>query len=216
MTFRGIDIRETGDRLVFRAFVEDSNGALVATGTTSLYLYELQNDGTLKSYDFDDNTFKTTALTTETLALVHRQGNNATTNTGIWSENLTTLTGFTVGNIYLALVTNSNSAAADQVREWQFGSGQEDVAILGTVSDAGALVGDFDGNTDLSATNDFYDDCLILFVDGVNKGVSRRVTNYTGASRNFAFTGAANEADAPWTTVPANGDAFVIIGRIGD
>jgi len=81
MGFGGIDIRETGDRLVFRVHLTGDDGAVVAAGTTNLRLYELQSDGTLKSYDFNDNTFKTGALTTQNLALSHRTGNNGTVNT---------------------------------------------------------------------------------------------------------------------------------------
>jgi hypothetical protein len=121
MAFRGIDIRETGDRILFRALITDSDNAAVATGTAALYLYELQNDGTLKSYDFDDNTFKTTALTTGTLALTHRTGNNSTVNTGLWTAILATLTGFTAGNIYIVNVIHS--VEGQQSREFQFGSG---------------------------------------------------------------------------------------------
>lgn len=39
MGFRGIDIRQTGDRLIFRASLKNSGGAIVATGATSLYLF---------------------------------------------------------------------------------------------------------------------------------------------------------------------------------
>ena len=121
MAFRGIDVRETIDRLLFRALLQDSDGALLTSGTTTLKLYELQDDGTLESYDFNDNTFKTGALTTETLAMTHRQGNNSTTNTGLWTANLTTLTGFTPGNIYFAMVNNTGAFPVDQQREFQFG-----------------------------------------------------------------------------------------------
>lgn len=121
MAFQGIDVRQTGDRLVFRASLKDSSGAVVSTGTTNLRLYELQNDGTLKSYDWNDNTFKTTALTTENQTMTHRTGNNATTNTGLWTYALTTLTGFTAGNIYFAQVSNSGASPTEQEREFQFG-----------------------------------------------------------------------------------------------
>jgi general stress protein 26 len=123
LAFRGVDIRETGDRIVFRALLQGSTGAVLATGTTNLKLYELQSDASLKSYDFNDNTFKTTALTTENRAMTHRTGNNGATNTGIWTTSLTTLTGFTAGNIYFAAVTNTSASPATQVREFQFGAG---------------------------------------------------------------------------------------------
>lgn len=123
MSYRGIDIREAAGGLIFRAFLQDSAGVILATGTTTLRLYELQTDGTLKSYDFNDNTFKASALTTPTLALTHRMGDNATYSTGIWSVALTTLTGFTVGSIYFAEINNTGASPTDQVRECQYGGG---------------------------------------------------------------------------------------------
>ena len=126
--FKGFDVRQTGTALVFRAGLTASS-AVLATGTTSLRLYELQSDGTLKSYDFASNTFKTTALTTETAALNHQTGNNATTNTGVWTYVLATLTGFTVGAVYIAMVTNSGADAQVQWREFQYGSEQGDLVV---------------------------------------------------------------------------------------
>ena len=146
MSFQGIDIRQSGDRLLFRALLLDADGAKVSAGTTSLYLYELQSDGTLKSHDFADNTFKTTALTTETAALTHRTGNNGGTNTGLWTAALTTLSGFTAGNVYLAMVHNSAACPAWQCREFQF-AGSIPAGITGSVG------GNVDGSVgSLSAT----------------------------------------------------------------
>lgn len=87
------------------------------------------NDGSLKSYDFNDNTFKTSALTTETASMTHRTGNNATTNTGIWTYRLATLTGFTAGNIYFVLVNNTGANPSDSTREFQFGSAEGDLIV---------------------------------------------------------------------------------------
>src|SRR5581483_4612154 len=88
------------------------------------YVYELQSDGSLKSYDFSSNTFKTTALTTETQTMTHQTGNNSTTNTGLWTFALATLTGFTVGAVYFARVKNTGASPTDQIREFQYGSEQ--------------------------------------------------------------------------------------------
>lgn len=87
--------------------------------------------------------------------------------------------------------------------------------VTGTVNDAGPAVGDFDGDAGLSATNDFYNGCVLVFTDGTNAGIARKISDYVGASKNFAFTGTGEDADAPWVTAPANGDAFKILGRIG-
>lgn len=125
---QGIDVRATSDRLIFRCLLQ-SGGALVTTGTTNLYLYELQDDGTLFSYDFDDNTFKSTALTTEVQAMTHRQGNNGSTNTGLWTYALTTVSDFNTGGIYIARVHNTNADPDDQCREFQFGSAEGDMSV---------------------------------------------------------------------------------------
>jgi len=120
MSFEGIDIRESGDKLLFDALLQDLAKSPVTTGTTSLYLYELQADGSLKSYDFDDDTFKATALTTETASMTHRTGNNGTTNTGLWTYALTTVTGFTPGGIYYARVKHGTEEV-DDFRKFQYG-----------------------------------------------------------------------------------------------
>ena len=122
---QGIDVRQTGNRLIFRAFLQDSSGAVVTTGTTNVGLYEVQDDGTLKSYDWNDNTFKTTALTTEYQTATHQTGNNSTTNTGVWTKALTTLTGFTVGGIYLVQLRNTGAYPTIQTREFQYGNEQD-------------------------------------------------------------------------------------------
>jgi 2-keto-3-deoxy-galactonokinase len=61
--------------------VKDSSGVAITTGTTSLRIFEIQSDGSLKQYDFNDNTFKTTALTTATASMTH-QTTNTTQSTG--------------------------------------------------------------------------------------------------------------------------------------
>ena len=137
---KGIDVRQTGNYLVFRAFLTAS-GAVLTTGTTTVELYELQSDGTLSSYDFSSNTFKTTALTTATASMTQRTGNNATTNTGVWTYALSTLTGFTNGAIYLALVRNSSADTPVQAREFQYGSEQGDLVVVPTGTGTGSVFG---------------------------------------------------------------------------
>ena len=126
---KGVDVRQTSTRLMFRVLVQDSAGAIVTTGTVLLRLLEAQSDGTYKTYDWADNTFKTTTVGTETASMVHRTANNGATSTGLWTYVLTTLTGFTIGAIYKSHITSSLGSPAVQVREWQFGSEQGDVVI---------------------------------------------------------------------------------------
>jgi len=121
MGFEGIDTREAGTRIVFWERLLDADGAVVTAGDTYLYLYEMQSDGTLLSYDWDDDTFKAGALTTDTASMTHRQGNNSTTNTGVWSCALTTLTGFTPGVLYVQVVANATASPTQYARIWQYG-----------------------------------------------------------------------------------------------
>ncbi len=140
--FKGIDVRQTGNQLVFRAFLQTSAGGLLGTGTTVVSITELQSDGTIKSYDFNDNTFKTTALTTPTLAMTHRPSNNAGTTTGLWTAALATLTGFTAGGIYHAIVNNSTASPTDQCREFQYGGDQGDLLVTAGSTGQAYLQGD--------------------------------------------------------------------------
>lgn len=77
------------------------------------------------------------------------------------------------------------------------------LVTYGTVSDAAAAAGDFD--TDLTeATNDHYNNMVIVFTDGVLSGQARRISDYVGGAKNIAVTPAFTEA-------PGDGDAFVIM-----
>jgi hypothetical protein len=129
MSYQGVDVRATTDRLMFRSLLLDSAGIVVTAGPTVLRLYEVQSDGTLKSFDFNDFTFKATALTTPTLAMAHCTGDAGTHNTGVWTVAVTTLTGFTVGGIYLGEVYNATASPITQVREFQFGNAEGDLVV---------------------------------------------------------------------------------------
>jgi hypothetical protein len=132
--FKGIDCRQTGNELVFEALLQSSAGALVTTGTTNLYLWELQSDGTIKTYDFAStgstpNQFTTATVTTENLGMTYRKSNNGATDTGFWTAVLSTLTGFTIGARYFFRVNNSGASPTDQVREFQYGGAEGDLLV---------------------------------------------------------------------------------------
>lgn len=157
--FKGIDVLQTGTAIVFKASLKDSGGAKVTGGTTSLYLFEVQSDGTLKSYDWNDNTFKTTALTTASASMTHRTGNNGTYATGVWTYALATLTGFTVGAVYIAQVSNSGASPTEQERELQYGSEQGDAVVTAGATGLAYLqtdVTDWKGATAPAMTGDAY------------------------------------------------------------
>lgn len=126
--FKGLNAYQTGAAVVFRAALTAS-GAALSTGTTNLNLFELQSDGSLKTYDFADNTFKTTAVTTFNQAMTERAVNNATVHTGIWSFALSTLTGFTTGAVYLWQVGNSLADSVLSTRSFQYGGAEGDLVV---------------------------------------------------------------------------------------
>src|ERR1700682_894 len=99
--FKGLDVRQTRGKLVFRASLKDANGAKLTTGTTNIAITELQDDGSLTTYDWSSNTFKTSGMTsansTSTMTHQSRIGDaDAAVSTGVWTKVLSTLTGFTV------------------------------------------------------------------------------------------------------------------------
>ena len=89
------------------------------------------------------------------------------------------------------------------------------LADIGSVADATPAAGDFDGDTGLTNTDDFYNGAFLVFTSGGLKGLARKVSDFTGASRRLQFTGAAGTADAPFPSAPVTGDSFVILGRHG-
>lgn len=118
---KGIDVLQTGTAVINKVFFAVS-GAPTGTGTATIEMIEIESDGTIKSYDFNDNTFKTTACTTYTANMTARSANNSTVTTGIWTHALTTLTGLTVGAVYVSIMRLSGADNPVQARIWQWGS----------------------------------------------------------------------------------------------
>jgi hypothetical protein len=123
---KGIDVRQTTGNLSIRTLLLDSGGALVTSGNCDLRLYEVQETGGLKSYDYTESGFKYATLTTENSGLTHAKGNNNSRNTGLWLGVLGALSGFTSGNIYIAEVEHSSASPSVQAREFQFGDAEGD------------------------------------------------------------------------------------------
>ena len=88
-------------------------------------------------------------------------------------------------------------------------------AVVSLINDGAPAVGDFDGASALTATDDFYNGSVLVFTGGALKGIARRITNYVGSSRNIQFSGTGDDADAPFPTAPSDTDTFLIVGRIG-
>lgn len=123
---QGIDIRQEQDRIVFRASLKDVNKADLATGTTELRVMRLEDDGTLDVYDWTTNDFVATGSGTpdDETTMTHRQRRDSTgadVNTGIWTAVLTTLTNWTVGQVYIAKITNTSADPPSQEQQFQFG-----------------------------------------------------------------------------------------------
>lgn len=120
----GIDIRrDQSGNLIIPALLLDSAGAVVTSGDTTVYILEIQSDGTFKALDFSDNTFKSTALTTATKAATHQTTDNATKNTGIWTVVLDTdeQAAFTEEYHYIAYFENSGASPTMSPRWFQWG-----------------------------------------------------------------------------------------------
>ena len=76
--------------------------------------------------------------------------------------------------------------------------------IIGSVNDGSPSTTSFVGDSALEASVDnFYDNCLLVFRDGPNTGITRKVTNYDEST--FTFTVKAFPA------TPTNGDNFFLI-----
>lgn len=92
---------------------------------------------------------------------------------------------------------------------------EHDMEIEGSVDDGSAAAADFDGDSGLSATDDFYNGMWLHFVTGTLQGQSRKISDYVGSSKNFQFNGSTGAADAPFPSAPANSDRFILIGFAG-
>ena len=201
---RGIDIRQGSGQIVFRAFLTDPDLAVLTTGTVTLALVEMQSNGSFETYDFLDNTFKTTACTTPTVSMTHQMMNNGGTNTGLWTYALATLTDFTAGGVYFSIVSCATASEPQQVREFQF-SGVEGTQSTFDPTATGVNVTQIGGDTQ-SATDlkDFADagyDPATNKVQGVVL-VDTTTTNTDMRGTDSAYTGtpptAAAIADQVW------------------
>jgi hypothetical protein len=82
-----------------------------------------------------------------------------------------------------------------------------DIVVYGSVNDASPSTTAFTGSVGLSASNDFYKNIVLAFASGNCRGIGRRVTTYTGATKVFTFA-------SGFPTAPASGDPFILLGLI--
>lgn len=81
------------------------------------------------------------------------------------------------------------------------------ITIGGAVADVSPNATEFEiAGVGISVSDGFYFGCKLAFTSGVNKGVSRTIQGYTGATKRCNFAGNIFPA------APANGDSFEIYG----
>jgi hypothetical protein len=182
-------IRSNDGSILFRAVLFDASGNPITTTATLMILHFVPASGDIETYDFNDNTFKTTAVTTRTQNLTHEQADNNTVDTGIHRHRHTTLTDFEIGDKYVAYVEHA-SLPAPIVAEFQYGDleGDDALALGGLIREretaqAGAA-GSITLNTNADATNDgFYTNQIVVIIAGTGVGQARLITGYTASSR---------------------------------
>jgi len=120
----GIDIkRDQSGNLVMLAFLLDSGGAVVTSGTTNVYIVEVQSDGSFKTLDWDDYTFKSGTCTTAAGSATHRPANNGAKDLGLWSVVLSSAqqADFDDEYQYVVIFENSNASPTLSPRWFQWG-----------------------------------------------------------------------------------------------
>lgn len=95
----------------------------------------------------------------------------------------------------------ANSAAATALAFLYKGG-----TIDSSVNDSSPSSSSWVAASGLSATDDFYNASILIFVSGTLAGLARQITDYDGG------TGTITTVAFP--TAPANGDEFVILGRV--
>jgi hypothetical protein len=116
------------------------------------------------------------------------------------------MTGGIISMSFAAGAIDAAATSADFVTEIR-DSVRDLFSLSGNVNDASPAAGNFDGNSGLSATDDFYNGSVLVFTSGTLDGIARKITDYTGATRNLVFATA-------FPSAPANADTFLILGRI--
>jgi len=237
---RGMAIVRSDDTsILFRAALYDVADAKITSGTTSLRLWHIvPATGAVETYDFNDDTFKTGAVTTPTATMTHRQAENSTYNTGVWTYRHATLTDFTVGDKYVAEVSHTSLTRELHI-EFQYGSTEGDVqydvweeiltsgthnvansagrrlreigtSVIRENTAQGAGTGNNQVQLDAgaSATNGIYDPSVIVLTGGTGQGQCRMIIEYDGATKTATV-------DRNWRTNPDATTTFQILAYPG-
>lgn len=208
---RGMDIKRSNDgSLLFNVALFDASGIPITTAANLNILHFVPTTGDIETYDFTDNTFKTTAVTTFNQAMTHEQADNNTVDTGIHRHRHATLTGFTIGDKYVGRVTHAD-LPAPVIVEFQYGDleGDDALALGGLIRErelaqAGAA-GSITLNTNADAVNDdFYNDQIVVVIAGLGAIQARTIATYTAATRIATV--------APdWTVNPNATSEYIIL-----
>lgn len=204
MESRGMSIIRSNDTsILFRAALFDASGNPITTAANLNILHFVPASGDIETYDFNDDTFKTGAVTTFDQAMTHEQANNNTVDTGIQRHRHATLTDFEVGHKYVARITHA-SLPAPIIAEFQYGDleGDEATQIPDVVWDEAAS-----GHTTSGSMGEIMDFLTRL---GQSFVLTPIETAQAGTSSTIQLDASHTEADDFF-----NGVMVAIVGGVG-
>ena len=207
---RGMDIIRSNDgSILFRVALFDASGNPITTVADLNIGHFVPASGDLETYDFNDDTFKTGAVTTFDASTTHEQMDNNTVDTGIHVYRHATLTAFAIGDKYVARVTHA-SLPQPVIAEFQYGDLEGDEALnLGLLRERETAQAGAAGTITLaasaSAIDDFYNEYRITIIFGTGVGQERFISDYDGATRVAAVSG-------NWITAPDSTSEYIITG----
>lgn len=235
MESRGMNIIKSGDTsILFRAVLLDASGNPITGSPTAANLnifHFTPSTGDIETFDFDDDTFKTTAVTTFNQATTHETADNGTVDTGIHQFRQTTLTDFDAEEKYVGRFTHPDLPAPVFV-EFQYGGHEGDtpddvadqvwdeniVSAHGTASAAGLLLRVLGAGISTRANNSNLND-LLGAADIAGRDVAGQVWEELAADHNAANTmGELQNAGGGAPTAAAIADAVwdeLAAGHVG-
>ena len=125
MSNNEISIRQTDDRIIFRAMKSDKKGISITSGEMELRVHELQDDGTLKVYDWSLDCFVSVGIGVPDCKITmsqqrFRDHEGKDEDTGIWTKVLQNLSQFVEGNVYMVQVLHPNGHPNTSMQEFEF------------------------------------------------------------------------------------------------
>lgn len=204
---RGMDVIRSNDgSILFRALLLDASRNPITTAGSLRIFHFTPTTGDIETYDFNDDTFKTGAVTTATTNTTHETGENGSFDTGVHQVRHATLTDFTIGDKYFGYFTHA-SLPAPIVVEFQYGDLEGDLAFHLVLRERetaqGGAATTITLNTNASSTNDFYNGQLIMIVAGTGAGQARVIRSYAGGTRIATVR--------TWITNPDNTSEYVLL-----